>query len=93
MQYSADELKSLTIAELAEIAGRDLKPVGTAAYAKPYLDAMYSIRSINDMYGLDTAYSIVAYFVSNTGSWRGETARLIKAELKNRMKAYEKSKK
>lgn len=50
--------------------------------AKPYLDAMLSLNSINDKYGLDSAKSIVAYFLANASSWRGDTARRIKAELK-----------
>lgn len=50
--------------------------------AKPYLEAMLSIKSVDEMYGLDTARSIVLYFLANAQTWRGETARRIKAELK-----------
>ena len=50
--------------------------------AKPYLDAMAELDEIESMYGCDTAKSIVIYFLSNATSWRGETARRIKAELK-----------
>lgn len=50
--------------------------------AEPYLDAMSSLDSINDSYGQDSASSIVAYFLSNATSWRGETARRVKKELK-----------
>jgi hypothetical protein len=50
--------------------------------AVPYLEAMYSLRTINDEYGADSAQSIVLYFLSNANGWRGETARRIKAELK-----------
>jgi len=49
--------------------------------AKPYLDAMSSLNSITDNYGADSAKSIVAYFLSNASSWRGEVAKAIKAEL------------
>ena len=52
--------------------------------AKPYLQAMYGLNSISDNYGCDSAKSIVAYFLCNAGTWRGETAKRIKAEL-NRM--------
>ena len=54
--------------------------------AKPYLDAMASLDSVNDMYGCDTAKSIVLYFLSNASSYRGETAKRIKAELKSLIK-------
>lgn len=50
--------------------------------AKPYLDAMATLDSINDMYMFDSAKSIVLYFLGNAATWRGETAKRIKAELK-----------
>lgn len=50
--------------------------------AKPYLDAMFSLNSINDRFYMDSADSIVRYFLSNAKAWRGDKAREIKAELK-----------
>lgn len=50
--------------------------------AKPYLDAMFSLSDIKDNYGLDSARSIVSYFIANASQWKGETAKAIKAELK-----------
>jgi hypothetical protein len=50
--------------------------------AKPYLDAMASLDSINDNYGWDSADNIVRYFLGNASTWRGETAKAIKKELK-----------
>lgn len=55
-------------------------------YAKPYLDAMFTLKSIDDNYILDSGRSIVAYFLSNASGWRGETARRVKAELKGMLK-------
>lgn len=58
---------------------------GTSAVyfgAVPYLDAMRSLDSIDDMYGYDDARSVVLYFLANANAWRGETARRVKAELK-----------
>jgi hypothetical protein len=49
--------------------------------AKPYLEAMASLDSISDRYGADDARGIVLYFLSNAGSWRGDRARAVKAEL------------
>lgn len=51
--------------------------------AKPYLDAMASLNSIKDNYGWDSGSTIVRYFLSNASSWRGETAKAIKKELKS----------
>jgi len=50
--------------------------------AVPYLEAMSTLDSIEDNYYMDSAKSIVLYFLCNASTWRGETARRIKAELK-----------
>lgn len=50
--------------------------------AKPYLEAMEGLDKITDTYYADSARSIVQYFLANAGSWRGEHARRVKAELK-----------
>jgi len=54
--------------------------------AKPYLEAMFTLGSITDKYGYDSAKSIILYFLANATSWRGENARRIKLELKNLVK-------
>lgn len=54
--------------------------------AVPYLGAMRSLNSVDDMYGQDPAREVVMYFLSNATTWRGETARRIKAELKGMIK-------
>jgi len=43
---------------------------------------MATLNSINDTYGWDSAESIVRYFLANASTWRGETAKTIKKELK-----------
>lgn len=50
--------------------------------AKPYLDALSGLDSIQDRYYEDSAKSIVRYFLANAGTWRGDVARRVKAELK-----------
>jgi len=50
--------------------------------AKPYLEAMETLDSINDMYIADSAREIVLRFLCNATAWRGDDARRIKAELK-----------
>jgi hypothetical protein len=50
--------------------------------ARPYINAMSYLASVTDFYGADSGRSIVAYFLANAGTWRGETARRVKAELK-----------
>lgn len=50
--------------------------------AEPYLAAMGGLDSVADNYYADSAASVVRYFLANANSWRGETARRVKAELK-----------
>lgn len=50
--------------------------------AKPYLDAMHTLVDLHSRYGADDAKGIILYFLSNSGSWKGPTAKRIKAELK-----------
>jgi hypothetical protein len=54
--------------------------------AVPYLDAMLHLDTIRDTYYFDNASDIVRYFLSNATTWKGETARAIKAELKSMLK-------
>ena len=51
--------------------------------AVPYLNAMFTLYSIDDNYYEDSADMIVRYFLGNATTWRGETARRVKAELKS----------
>ena len=77
--------KSVTAARpLYEIANDIRKDWGAKMYfgAKPYVQAMGTLTSINQNYGMDSAKSIVLYFLANANTWRGEKARAIKVELK-----------
>lgn len=73
---------------LYEIAREINKDWGSKIYfgAKPYLSAMLSLNSINDNYGLDSGECMVRYFLANAGTWKGEVAKRIKAELKALLK-------
>ena len=51
-------------------------------FAAPYLTAMYCLTNVTDKYQLDDGKTIIAYFLSNAGTWKGETAKRIKAELR-----------
>lgn len=70
--------------EIAREVRSDWKNVNYAA--KPYLDAMGTLDSINEKYVFDSGASIVLYFLSNANSWRGEVAKRVKAELKGMAK-------
>ena len=55
-------------------------------YAKPYLEVMDCLDSIDEMYYFESAREIVLRFLCNAGTWRGETAKRIKNELKEMCK-------
>lgn len=72
--------------QIAAEISKDWKPVNYAA--KPYLEAMHTLKSISDNYYQDSGSSIVAYFLSNARSWKGEVAKRVKKELNIMLKAY-----
>jgi hypothetical protein len=72
-------LNDLKLYEIAAIIDKDWKNVYFGA--RPYLNAMYSLQDINDVYGADSGKSIILYFIANATTWRGETAKKIKAHL------------
>ena len=69
---------------LHEIANDIRKDWGAKMYfgARPYVQAMGTLNSIEDNYGMDSGKSIVLYFLANAGTWRGDKAREVKKELK-----------
>lgn len=54
--------------------------------AVPYLSAMAELDDVHGAYYEDSAASVVRYFLANATTWRGETARRVKAELKSMIK-------
>lgn len=76
--------ETTTLQEIAQIVRKDWKRVHYGA--EPYLSAMSSLYTINDRYMFDDAKSIVLYFLSNASTWRGDTAKEVKAHLKSLVK-------
>lgn len=70
---------SRPIYEIAREISKDWQPANYAAV--PYLVAMKDLNTMDEHYGLDSAYSVIAYFLANARTWRGETARRVKKEL------------
>ena len=73
-----------SIRDIAMEIARDWQKV--SPYAKPYLEAMFTLNKITDNYYQDSGRSVVSYFLSNAGSWKGPKAKEIKIELKNMLK-------
>lgn len=84
METITPDLQFANLNEIANLIYSTWKKVNPAA--KPYLEAMVTLTNISDNYYLDSGKSIVAYFLSNAGSYRGDTARAVKNELVKRLK-------
>jgi hypothetical protein len=54
--------------------------------AVPYLEAMGALTSIDDKFYYDDGVGVVSYFIANASTWKGDTARRVKAELKAMLK-------
>ena len=72
------------ISDIARDIGRAWDKPNFAA--KPYLDAMRSLYSVDDAYGYDSGENVVLYFLANAATFRGEAAKALKAELKAALK-------
>ena len=73
-------MENRTLSTIDREISSDWKKVNFAAV--PYLQAMATMESPQDNFGYDSGQSVVIYFLSNAGSWRGDVARRIKKELK-----------
>ena len=73
-----NEVRALSVI-MKEVKAEWKKPCFGAV---PYIEALSELNSIKDKYGMDDARSLVLYFLANSQTWRGDTARRIKAELK-----------
>lgn len=80
---------SRPLSEIAREIRADWKNINYAA--KPYLGAMSSLDTLDDLFGYDTGSSVVAYFLANASTWRGAKAKEIKAELNAMLKAHRKA--
>ena len=78
------EMMAATPARPIHVIATDIRAHWPKPYygAVPYLTAMYALDTIDSDYGLDSARSIVNYFLANANTFRGEDARRLKAELK-----------
>lgn len=72
--------------EIAKDVRKDWKNVYFGAV--PYLEALERLENLSDVYGMETAVSIVNYFLANATYWRGQKAREIKKELNDMLKEY-----
>lgn len=81
---TAESLKTMSLSAIARL----IRIHWAKPYfgAKPYLEAMACMESVDDNYGMDSGRSIVNYALCNLSTFKGEVAKLIKAELRRRVK-------
>ena len=78
--------KTRPLHEIADEIKRLWKPMYFAAV--PYVNEMQRIAELGDGVGwYDNGRSIVNYFLANAQTWKGEDARRIKQELRNKLKS------
>ncbi len=73
------KLSNMKICEIAQFIIDDWSKQGRVP--KTYLEPMLSIDTLDDMYGADSASSVVAYFISSASSWKGDVAKVTKKHL------------
>lgn len=83
---SETEVRSLSVIAREIKADWSSRGKGVNYAAKPYLDAMGGLDRVTDPFGYDSGDSIVRYFLANASTWRGETAKRVKAELRAMLK-------
>jgi hypothetical protein len=84
------KLSKMSIKEIAKFIIDDWGK--TSKVPRHYLEPMLEIETLDEMYYADTAYSVVAYFVSSASGWKGFNARVTKKYLKELLEKHSKRK-
>ncbi len=95
-EINSQTIQNMTISEIGNITLRDWSRIVAGNTrrpsfyftARPYLEAFLDINQVNvsGTYGYDSIQGIVLYFITNTSSWKSEMARIVKEELKRRLR-------
>lgn len=80
------KLSIMSIREIAQFIIEDWSKQGPVP--KTYLEPMLEIETLDEMYGADTATSVVSYFLSSASRWKGDIARVTKKHLENLLKQH-----
>ena len=88
-------LARIALADCPALARKGDGWIGAGTHpAQPYLEAMLRMHGVGTTYNVrdirfgphDNADRIILTFLSNASTWRGETARTVKARLKAMLK-------
>ena len=82
------ELKSalakMKVCDIARVIQQDWVNVWFGAV--PYLREMHGMITVKDPVFNDDGRSVINYFIGNAKCWRGDVAKLVKDELRRRLK-------
>ena len=78
------DLRTMTIGRIAILIADDWNAIPECAAV--YVNAMVQLNSITDQYIMDPGSEVVARFLCNASTWKGEIARAVKKELNRRLK-------
>ena len=85
--YADADFSKYTLSELSDVIlddwGGSISP-----QAYPYAEAMADVETLDDMYELDPATLIVANFLSNSETWKSDTAYNVRKELQARLNKH-----
>jgi hypothetical protein len=84
--YKVSDHNLLALSDIADIVDNECKTKPWYVYAKPYVRAMATLETASENYYADSGVSVCLYALSNLTSWRGENARLIKAQVNRHVK-------
>ena len=82
--YDGKDFSKMTLSQIADVIIDDWRDISPPA--RKYVEALMNLGSINDMYGQDSAESIISYFLANAKKWRGPVAREVKKCLRKLLK-------
>jgi len=66
--------------EIAREIRKDWRPI--CPHAEAHLEGFENATNIDEMFMFDSVKGEVLYFLSAASTWRGETAKRVKVELK-----------
>jgi hypothetical protein len=87
-----ENIETKTFSEIAQFIATDWKkrqPLHD--HYLRHLQSLHFTKTINEngrhnMYGADTAQAVVLYFLCNASTYRGPNAKMVKNELKKRLR-------
>jgi hypothetical protein len=87
-KFYAEKIKTGKPSAIANVIYDDIRRQGKKVpnNLEPYLDAMSTLGSVNQSYGMDSGRSIIAYALSNMSTYKGETAKAVKVKLRELLK-------